>query len=415
MEEVFRQLGSCAGTPFATLLMLTRLLILCFFLFVTRPAMACSCGGAERWLKSVESQGLPANVDIFRGKVERWISAREIDVRVIEAFAGNRETRRFIALPNETSCSFEFSEREVGTEALYVVQKGGFFSVFGAQVLGFCSRLQVNQQALDRLRKIAMRTQQDPTAEKARLEAVAAERAAQEKALRGSKGERLFEPAKEEELAPQIRTELGYVRADRATIGVQPIRVNRRAIDAPVTAFVIDGKEYRFVGYVSTTRPPPQTKTVRESGYWAVTESWDGHTASGDRANIWRHIWGMSGQINVGGRRFALNSRGEFGFLSELSPTLMAEREAEANRAREEAARRPAEQRVQGGPNLAPSRPAAPTPPLEALSNAEPCARKSGMLSGLDEADGYPQSPALRRYISDLRITIKSEMVELKC
>ena len=123
----------------------------------------------------------------------------------------------------------------------------------------------------------------------------------------------------------------------------------------------------------------------------------------------------MSGQINVGGRRFALNSRGEFGFLSELSPTLMAEREAEANRAREEAARRPAEQRVQGGPNLAPSRPAAPTPPLEALSNAEPCARKSGMLSGLDEADGYPQSPALRRYISDLRITIKSEMVELKC
>jgi len=395
--------------------MLTRFSIVCCFLFATSTAMACSCAGAESWLKSVESQGLPVNADIFRGKVERWISEREIDVRVIEAFAGNRETKRLIALPNETSCSFKFSEREVGTEALYVVGKGGFFSVFGAQVLGFCSRLQASPQTLDRLRAIAMRPQQDPTAEKARLEAAAAERAAEEKALRSSKGERLFEPAKEEALAPQIRTELAYVRADKATIRVHPIRVSRLAIDAPVTIFVIDGKEYRFVGNVIATRPPPQTgKTVRESGYWAVTESWDGHTASGDRANIWRHIWGMSGQINVGGRRFALSSRGEFGFLSELSPTLMAEREAE-NRAREEAARRAAQQRVQVVPNLPPGQLAAPTAPPEALSNAEPCARKSGMLSGLDEADGYPQSALLRSYISDLRITIKAEMVELKC
>ena len=64
--------------------MFTRLSIVCLLLFAAGRAMACSCMGDEWWLKSLESQGLPANTDIFRGKVERWISEKEIDVRVTD-------------------------------------------------------------------------------------------------------------------------------------------------------------------------------------------------------------------------------------------------------------------------------------------------------------------------------------------
>jgi len=395
--------------------MFTRLSILCFLLFATGTAMACSCIGDEGWLKSLESSGLPANADIFRGRVERWISEKEIDVRVTEAFSGSRETRRLIAQPSAGGCSVTFPETTVGSEAIYVVQKSGFLSFFGAEVLGFCSQHWASPGTLDRLRVIAKRPQQDPAAEKARLEAAAANRATDEEILRTYKGERLFEPGKESSLEPRVRSQLPYVQADKATLGVNPVNVNRLAIDAPVTVFVIDGKEYRFVGNVSTTKPPPREKPARETGYWAVTDSWAGHTASGDRASITRDIWGMTGQINVGDRRFALNSRGGSGFLRELNPTLMAEREAEEKRSRE-ARYKAAQQRAQSPANLPTVRPVAPTPQPQVLSNAEPCAQKTRFLSeGLGEAERYQQSAQLRSYIAELRATVKAEMRELQC
>jgi len=258
--------------------------------------------------------------------------------------------------------------------------------------------------------------QPNPTAEKARFEAAAAERAADEKALRTYKGERLFEPAEEASLPQQLKEQLAYVRADKATMGVHPVHVNRLAVDAPVTVFVIDEKEYRFVGNVSITRPPPGlAKPI--TGYWAVTDAWDGHTASGERANVWRHIWGMSGQINVGERRFQFESRGESGFLREVNPTLIAEREAEQKRARENAEREatqhptvikawtPASQAIER------PRPVQPAVPPK----AQLCAEKTQFLSGLDEADGYLQPAQLRSYILELRAIVKAEMRDLQC
>jgi hypothetical protein len=265
-------------------------------------------------------------------------------------------------------------------------------------------------------RKAQRRTmpEEDPIARNARLEAEVAQRAAEEKILRTHKGEGLFEPAKEASLDQQFRFELAFARA-----GLYPVHVNRLAIDAPVTVFVIDDKEYRFVGNVSINRPDPRLPKP-DTGLWAVTDSWDGHTASGDRANINREIWGMSGQINVGGRRFQFGSRGEFGLLEDLNPTLAAERQAEVKRAREKAIR---EATAHWRPPAVPHVPVEtlagvtkpPSPAARVLPNAQPCEEKTRYLSGLDEAEGYPQPAHLRSYLAELRGTVKAEMRELRC
>jgi hypothetical protein len=253
-------------------------------------------------------------------------------------------------------------------------------------------------------RAIAERSNKvDLVARNARLEAVAAQRAADEKALRAYKGESLFKPAKEASLHPQFRSAVQPHREHGSISGMYVVHVNRLAIDAPVTLFVVDGKEYKFVGKVSTTlREAQVARPAWETAYWAATDSWDGYNpSSGDSAEITRTLQGMNGQIYLGDRRFTFASRGEFGILQEGAPIPLAEREAK-KQAREKAAREEASLQSVG-----------PTRPL--LSNAQECAGKTRFLSGLDEVEGYPQPPHLRSYFAEIRAAVKAQGRELRC
>jgi hypothetical protein len=406
--------------------MFTRLSILCFLLFAANTATACSCSDEEDWLKGLESRGFPAGVEIFHGKVERWISNREVRVQVIEAFSGSRETKRLIASSRGTTCDYSgFSKEEVGREVIYVVRPASLFEagfMWRAWVVGMCSGHAAHPETLDRLRAIAERSNKvDLVARNSRLEAAAAQRAADEKVLRAYKGESLFEPAKEASLHPQLRSALELHPARRAgkTIpGMYVVHVNRLAIDAPVTIFVIDGKEYKFIGRVSTTLSSHLVAwPVWETAYAVETDSWDGYNpSSGDRAEITRTTQGMNGQIFVGDRRFMFGSRGEFGTLLEVDPIPMAEREAK-ERAREKAAREAAWLRSQAVPNLPPVQAVTMVPkrPPHVFSDAQMCADKTHFLSGLDEVESYPQPPHLRSYLAELRAAVKAQGRELRC
>ncbi len=275
--------------------------------------------------------------------------------------------------------------------------------------VGMCSGHAARPETLDRLRAIAERSNKvDLVARNARLEAAAAQRAADEKVLRAYKGESLFEPAKEASLHPQFRSALELDPARRAgkpIPGISVVHVNRLAIDAPVTLLVIDGKEYKFVGKVSTLSLPSVGRPVWETPYAAVADSWDGYNpSSGDLAEITRSTQGMNGRIYAGNRRFQFESRGEFGTLLEVDPIPRAERES-TNRAREKAAREAAWLRSQAVPNL---------PSVQAVIMV-PCADRTGFLSGLDEVEGYPQPPHLRNYLAKLRAAIEAQGRELQC
>jgi hypothetical protein len=312
------------------------------------------------------------------------------------------------------SGNFSFhDEGEVSGSVTITKDEGrGYYNLVSAGDLAFLVEY-------DRMAQRKTTPEEDPIARKARLEAEVAQRAAEERILRTEKGESLFAPAKEASLNPQFRSQLDFAPADKASVGLFPIHVNRLAIDAPVTVIVIDGKEYRFVGKVSITRPPPGlAKPV--SGYWAVTDAWDGHTSSGDRAKITRDTWSMSGQIDVGGRHFSFGTRGEFGLLYDLNPTLVAERNAEEQRARQKAIREAAAKwRAPSVPFVPVETPVGMTKPLspaaQVLPNAQPCEQKTGFLSGLDEADSFSQPVHLRSAIAELRATVKAEMRELRC
>jgi hypothetical protein len=262
--------------------------------------------------------------------------------------------------------------------------------------------------------------EEKPNARDARLEAEA-RKVTDEKALRSYEGERLFELAEEASLDPQFRYQLEFLPAEKSALGLYPIRVNRLAIDSPVTVFVIDGKEYRFAGKASIAKSPWMAKPVRETAYsGGVTESWDGHTSFGDRAKIIRNMWSMSGDIYVDGRHFAFGTRGEFGMLYDLNPTLLAKRDAMQQRARQEAIR---EATAKWRPPLVPFVPVEttaiatkpPSPAAGVFSNSEPCAMKTRFLSGLEEAEGFPQPAHFRSDIAELRAIVKKEMVELQC
>jgi len=393
--------------------MLARLSLFCFLLFATATAAACSCREEKEWLGALESHGfLPADVEIFHGKVERWISKREVRVQVIEAFSGSRETKRLIASPG-TTCGYGFSKEEVGREVIYAVEPASRFEagfMWRAWDVGMCSGHAARPETLDRLRAIAERSNKvDLVARNARLEAAAAQRAADEKVLRAYKGESLFEPAKEASLHPQFRSALELDPARRAgkTIpGMYVVHVNRLAIDAPVTLFVIAGAEYKFVGKVST-RLSGHLAAARpwETTLAAGTDSWEGYNpSSGDLAEITRSTQGMNGQIYAGNRRFLFESRGEFGTLLDLGPIPMADLESK-KRARERAAREAAWLRSQAVPNL---------PSVQAVTMV-PCADKTRFLSGLDEVEGYPQPPHLRNYLAELRAAVKAQGRELRC
>ena len=104
-----------------------------------------------------------------------------------------------------------------------------------------------------------------------------------------------------------------------------------------------------------------------------------------------------------------------------------AEREAERKRARERAEQEAAQRR----PNLSNpvtvteptviGRPASQAiePPRHVQPSAPPkaqlCERKALFLSGVDEAEGFPQPAHLQSYLAELRATIKAQMLELQC
>jgi hypothetical protein len=260
--------------------------------------------------------------------------------------------------------------------------------------------------------------EEDPIARKERLEAEVAQRAADEKALRTYKGDSLFASAKEASLEPQYKYQLEFLPADKSALGLYPIRVNRLALDAPVTILAIQGKEYRFAGKVNVTRTPRREKPVRETAYsGGVSESWEGHTFSGDRAKISRTWWGMSGDIHVDGRHFAFQTHGEYGLLSDLDPKLMADRAAQQERGRLQSVR---EATAKWKPPPVPFVPVetvakAQSPAGPVSPNAEPCAMKTRLLSDLDRAEGFPQPAHLRSEIAEIRAIVKAEVVELQC
>jgi hypothetical protein len=56
-----------------------------------------------------------------------------------------------------------------------------------------------------------------------------------------------------------------------------------------------------------------------------------------------------------------------------------------------------------------------PSDQVVVLPKAQTCEDKTRFLSGLDEAQGYPQPAHLRSHIAELRATVKAEMLELQC
>ena len=93
------------------------------------------------------------------------------------------------------------------------------------------------------------------------------------------------------------------------------------------------------------------------------------------------------------------------------------QREAEEQRARETAAREAAQRRsVPYKPGSIELPPLSRSPPTQVvLPKAQACEDKTRFLSGLDEAQGYPQPAHLRSHIAEHRATVKAEMLELQC
>lgn len=328
-----------------------RLALLCFFLLATNSATACMCGGNDAaFLADLEAHGFPPDTDVFHGQVKRWISKTDVEVRVIEAFSGGSETKHLITHPPKSGANcghYTFP----AFEFVFFIKTGFIYRegfLYPAGVLQPCGpTLAAKPEILDRLRAIAERSYQvDPAALSARLKAVAAQKAADEKILSANRGESLLQPAEGAPLDPALRSHLEATRADKSIRGVRTVRVNRLAIGAPVTVLVIDGMEYRFVGEMSNSALAPRDGLSHISDAPGL-DAWDGHTTSGDRAKVRRTTRAVEGQFNVGGRRFILYSLDDFGVLEELDPTRLAERqlkpEAKQKPAREESGQQAAE------------------------------------------------------------------------
>jgi hypothetical protein len=387
--------------------MLTRLSILCVFLFATGTATACSCGGIQNLLANLKTRGFPPDTEIFHGKVE-WSIAKFAKVRVIEAFSGGRQTRLLSAATSFTTCDLaSFSD----TEAIYFV-KPGFFSATGV-VEGKCSVMDADPQILDQFRAIAQRySKLDRVAQNDRVQAAARAASATEEIFRSEAGT-LFKPV-EEASVQQLRSRLPYLAEDKIRLSVHPVHINRLAIDAPVTVFEVDGKSYRFVGNMPTTKPP-------------LIDLWRGQTSSGDRATVFRKPESMSGQIEVGGRLFIFETYGELGFgelglLHELSPTVIAERWAEEQR-REAAQVQSSTAQVKPSQYLSPENKVLiaagmipyPTSSSKVPSKMQQCFEDTRLLLALDVTEKYRQPAHMQSWIGELRGRLKEQMLALRC
>jgi hypothetical protein len=377
-------------------------------LFATGAATACSCVRQNDGLAWLEAKGFPPNTAIFHGKVERSITNKLAQVRVIEAFSGSRETKLLIARTFFTTCDLQsFPDGE----AIFSVTPGPLSWI--GYVDGFCSVSDANPQALDRLRAVAERANQlDITAQKARWEAEseataraasanaqrrAARMTAAETILRANEGDNLFEPVTLGSIDPELARQLRSVQADKDFKNVHTVFANRLAIDGPVTVFEVDGKKFRLVRDRDELMYP-----------------WEGRTLAGGHAEIWREYGWMNGRIDVDGRHFEFRSVGDFGFVYETDPKVIADREENSRLPQEMAKARSAPQSAERGTStrLAVS---ARAGAIETRSNAEQCEQLTQFEQTLRDWDSYRQSPRMRGFIAEMRANAASRRLELNC
>jgi len=127
--------------------MFSRISILCLALLGSGTSFACSCARQEQALAQMEAKGFVGRGDVFHGRVSRWLSPKEVDVQVIEAFSGRPGPRRLVGVAGSSDmCGGKFSPRE---EFIYLPIRGNFIHL--------CSKLRATPEALARLRAIAQR------------------------------------------------------------------------------------------------------------------------------------------------------------------------------------------------------------------------------------------------------------------
>lgn len=393
--------------------MFIRTSLLSFFLFATSTATACQfyCPD-EAKLAGLEGRGFPAGTNVFHGKVQRWINAREVDVEVVEAFSGNRETKHLIGPPiSDAWCDGStFSPDE---EAIYISKDGS---------INACSRAKATAEALARLRAIAARSGNvDQIARNARFEASVraasaaaqqrdAQRTSDEETLRKYKGVNLLKPARLRSLDPDLANSLRTYEANEEFVNIHTVHIDRLAIDSPITIFEVDGKQLRFVGKLNHNGAP--------------TDVWEGRTLSGDTAGISRNFDLMLGEIQAGGRRFRVVAFGDFGFVAELNPVVVAEREADSRFPQEMARARLAKERAEREAALhqpllvqpvytAAQRPPGPAAPR--ASKEQECASRLQFMSRLDKYESYRQPPHFRLLLAQNRAAGEQGLIENGC
>jgi len=128
--------------------MLSRILVSCFVLFATGESVACGCATPSDMFEAWQVHGLSGRGEVFHGKVSRYFGPKEVDVQVIESFAGSGGTKHLIGAPGPADeCGGEFSP---GEEFIYLPTK--------ENVIGYCSKLWVTPGTIERLRAIAKRS-----------------------------------------------------------------------------------------------------------------------------------------------------------------------------------------------------------------------------------------------------------------
>jgi hypothetical protein len=127
--------------------MLARVSVFLLAIVTTGASLACSCVPQEQGLARMEAEGFLGRGDVFHAKVSHWTSSKEVDVQIIEAFAGTGGTKHLVGEPGPGEiCGGQFSP---GEEFIYLPSRGN--------VIGYCSKWRATPATLSRLRAIAQR------------------------------------------------------------------------------------------------------------------------------------------------------------------------------------------------------------------------------------------------------------------